>query len=48
VKSVDFGVRCSPAEIQRIVDLIKTDYPNVIPRVAQFHKTEYALEYKEI
>ena len=48
VTAVDFGVRCPLDEIQRIVDLLKTDYPNVIPRRAEFHKTEYALEYKAI
>jgi hypothetical protein len=49
VKSVDFGVRCPQAEIHRILDLLKTDYPkNVLRRKAEFHKSEYALEYKEI
>ncbi len=48
VKSIDFGVRCTPAEIQQLVDLLKNDYPNVIRRKAVFHETEYALEYKVI
>jgi hypothetical protein len=48
VKSVDFGVFCPDTEIQRVVDLLKTDYPNVIPRKAEMHKTEYAFEYKQV
>ena len=48
VKSVDFGVFCPDIEIQRVVDLLKTDYPNVIPRKAEMHKTEYAFEYKQV
>lgn len=49
VKSIDFGVRCSQTEIQRIHHLIKTNYPkNVVCRKAAFHKSEFALEYKEI
>jgi hypothetical protein len=48
VKSVDFGVFCPDTEILRVVDLLKTDYPNVIPRKAEMHKTEYAFEYKRV
>jgi Protein of unknown function (DUF2971) len=48
VKSVDFGVFCPGTEIQRVVDLLKTDYPNVIRRKAEMHKTEYAFEYKQV
>jgi hypothetical protein len=48
VKSVDFGIRCPDAEIQRVIDLLKADYSNVIYRKAKFHKTEYALEYERI
>ena len=49
VKSVDFGVRCPRPEIERILKLIKSDYPkNVICKRAVFHKTEYALEYQQI
>ena len=48
VKHVDFGVRCPPSEIQKVVDLLKADYPNLIRRKAESHKTDYALEYKEI
>jgi hypothetical protein len=48
VKSVDFGVLCPEPEIQRVVGLLKTDYPKVITRKAQFHKTEYALEYIKV
>jgi len=48
VKSVDFGVRCPQAEIQRITTLLKADYPHVVFRKADYHKSEYALEYKEI
>jgi hypothetical protein len=46
VKSVDFGVLSPKPEIERVVGLLKTDYPNVIASKAEFHKTEYALEYK--
>lgn len=48
IKSVDFGVLCPDTEIQRVVNLLKTDYPNVIRKKAEFHKTEYALEYKSV
>jgi hypothetical protein len=48
VRSVDFGVRCPPHEVQRVVDLVKSEYQNVILRKAQFHKTEYALDYTNI
>jgi len=48
VKSVDFGVLCPESEIQRMVDLLKTDYPTVICRKAEFHKIEFALEYKKV
>jgi len=49
VKSIDFGVRCPPKVIEDILTLIKTDYPQkVMCRKAEYHKTEYALEYKPI
>ena len=48
VKSVEFGVFCPDIELQRVVELLKTDYPNVIPRKAGFHKTEYAFDYNAI
>ena len=48
VKSVDFGVFCPDAEIQRVDALLKTHYPNVIPRKAEMHKTDYAFEYKQV
>jgi hypothetical protein len=48
VKSVDFGVFCPVEEMQPVLDLVRTDYPNVVPRKAEFDKTEYALQYKEI
>jgi hypothetical protein len=49
VKSVDFGVRCPQKEIERILGLIKTDYPKcIVCRKADYHESEYALKYKEI
>ena len=48
VRTVDFGALCPDNEIQLVSDLLKTDYLDVIARKAAFHKTEYALEYKEI
>ncbi len=48
VKSIDFGVRCPQAEIEKVLGLLKTDYPKIVRRRAVFHKTEYALEYKAI
>jgi hypothetical protein len=48
VKSVDFGVFCPHSYIQPVVDLLKMDYSNVIPRKADFHATEYALEYRQV
>jgi len=48
VKSIDFGVFCPDLEIQRGLALLKSDYPNVIARKAEFHRTEYALEYIHI
>ena len=48
IKSVEVGLRCPEAEIQRIIGLLKTDYPKVIFKRARFHKTEYALEYEQI
>ena len=48
IKSVDFGVLCPEAEIQRVVELLKKDYPKVIYQKAEFHKTEFALEYKRV
>jgi hypothetical protein len=47
VKSVDFGVSCSGATIRPIVDVLKSDYPGIIPKKAMFHETDYALTYKE-
>ena len=32
VKSVDFGVFCPDSDIQPVVNLLKIDYPNVIPK----------------
>jgi hypothetical protein len=48
VKTVDFGVRCPQAEIESVSNLFKTDYPHVVCRKAEFHKTEYALEYRKV
>ena len=49
VKSVDFGVRCPQSEIEKILKLVRSEYPkNVICKKAVFHKTEYALEYQQI
>jgi hypothetical protein len=48
VKFVDLGVFCPESEIHRIITLLKTDYPNAVARKAKFHKTEYALEYKQV
>jgi hypothetical protein len=49
IKSIDFGVRCPPQEIQRIVELLKANYPkDVVCRKADFHESEYALEYRQI
>ncbi len=49
VKSVDFGVRCPKGEIDRIVDLLKADYSrDVLFHKAEFHKSDYSLEYKII
>jgi hypothetical protein len=49
VKSVDFGALCLANEIQKTVDFLKANYPkNILCRKAEFHKTEYALEYKAI
>ena len=48
VKSVDFGALCPNHEIQEVVSLLKSNYPHVICRKAEFHKEEYALAYKEI
>jgi hypothetical protein len=48
VKTIDFGVRYPEKEIELILNLLKTDYPKIVRRKAVFHKTEYALEYKEI
>jgi Protein of unknown function (DUF2971) len=48
VKSIDFGVRCPKAEIELMLDLLKTDYPKIVRRKAVFHKTEYTLEYEVI
>ena len=48
VKSVDFGVFCPKTEIQNIVALLKSDYPNAVARQAEFHKTDYSLVYNPI
>ena len=49
VKSVDFGVRCPHSEVERILKLVRSEYPQkVICKKAVFHKTEYALEYQQI
>ena len=43
------GVRCAQSEIQRIIDLVKNEYPDkIICRRAKFHRTEYALDCVEI
>ena len=40
---------CPSKVIEDILALIKTDYPQkVMCRKAEYHKTEYALEYKPI
>jgi len=46
VKTVDFGVRCPPGEIRQVVDLLEREYPHVIRQRAEFHNSQYALEYK--
>jgi hypothetical protein len=49
VKLVDFGALCPPTHVQQVLALLKTDYPkSVIRRQAQFHQTEFALDYREL
>lgn len=49
VKAVDFGVRCPQSEIQRISDLLKSDYPkNILCQKAVFHESEYALNCEPV
>lgn len=48
VRCVDFGVFCRDNEIQRIVNLLKGSYPNAIARRAEFHKSDFAFEYRQI
>jgi DUF2971 family protein len=48
VKTVDFGALCPIDKILEVINFLKANHPHVICRKADFHKTEYALEYKEI
>lgn len=48
VRSVDFGVRCPDGEVSKLCDLLKTNYAHVNPRRAQFHKSDYALDYHSV
>ena len=46
VKHVDVGVRSSPQEIKAMKEFLGKEYPNVQLRQADFHPTDYALDYK--
>jgi len=48
VKTVDFGALYPEAEVRPFIELLKNEYPNAVCRKAEFHETEYALEYKQI
>ncbi|MFZ1073872.1 MAG: hypothetical protein WAO21_10615 [Verrucomicrobiia bacterium] len=48
VKMVDFGALCPIDKTLEVVNFLKANHPRVICRKADFHKTEYALEYKAI
>lgn len=45
--TVDFGVKCPDAEKRRISKLVKEKYPNASLRSANYHKTEFSLEYTQ-
>jgi hypothetical protein len=48
VKCVDFGVRASSQEIQKMKEFLQKEYPNVQLRKAIFHPSDYVLEYQAI
>jgi len=48
VKSVDFGALYPTDEVLKVVNFLKSNHPHVICKKADFHKKEYALEYKAI
>jgi hypothetical protein len=48
VKSVDFGALCPTEQVEEALCVLKSNYPHVFCKKADFHKSEYALEYREI
>lgn len=48
ISSVDFGLKCPSVEKNKIIELLKKDYPSVSIREAVFHKTEFLLNYQEV
>lgn len=48
LKMVDFGLNCARAEIAKIVDLVKKDFPKAKMRMTGYHPTDYSLIYEDL
>jgi len=48
VKRVDFGIRYPQSERTSFLILLKNEYPHVECYQAQYHKTDYALDYERL
>lgn len=48
LRMVDFGARISADEKARITDVVKAKYPHAVMRQANFHDSEFALEYVDV
>ena len=48
VLGVDFGLRCDEKEKSKITNLVRSEYPSVILRQAEYHKENFELFYKPI
>lgn len=45
--TIDFGVKCPDSERKRIAAIAKAQFPGATIRCAEYHKTDFSLEYSE-
>jgi hypothetical protein len=48
VRTLDFGLRCPPAQVDSVMALLREKYPSVVARQAQHHADEFALAYRQL
>lgn len=48
VRRVDFGTRCDVAERDKVVALVKAEYPSVQCYQASYHLTDFSMEYTPV